>query len=152
MKSILIILLTININLEDNGELNKIRTLFYKAPNSELACDSLLLLSNKFRNNKNTIKGYKGCYYMIKCQYIRNPIKKIDSFNKGKELLESAIENDMQNIELIFLRYTIQKNAPNFLLYNNNIDTDLTLIKEKMKYNEDKNLKELINKTLKEIQ
>ena len=152
MKSILILLLGINIVLANNEELSQIRTIFYKAPNSEIACDSLLLLSNNYSEEQNIIKGYKGCYYMIKCQFITSPIKKIQSFNKGKDLLENAIKNDSNNIELAFLRYTIQKNAPKFLLYNNEIDADLALIKENIKDHKDKELKELINRTLKELE
>jgi hypothetical protein len=57
-------------------------------------------------------------------KFYYNPWKKLNSFNSGKIQLEAAIQNEPNNIELIFLRYMIQMNSPLFLHYNNNMASD----------------------------
>ena len=53
-------------------------------------------------------------------------------FNRGKSILEEAIEANPLNVELRYLRYSLQKRVPDFLGYNANIDEDLLMIKKKI--------------------
>ena len=52
------------------------------------------------------------------------------NFRIGKDMLESAIKNDPESVELRFLRYSIQKNIPKFLSYSNNLEKDLKFVKD----------------------
>lgn len=70
------------------------------------------------------IMGYAGAIKAILAKHYFNPWAKLNTFNEGKELLETAIQKDTQNIELIFLRFMIQTNAPQFLGYNQYIAKD----------------------------
>ncbi len=51
-------------------------------------------------------------------------INKMSNFNKGKDLLEQAIRARPSELELHFLRLTIQYNLPGFLGYKSDIDGD----------------------------
>ncbi len=73
-------------------------------------------------------KAYIGALYMKQAELLKVPAKKLNAFKKGHKLLENEILKNPKNIEYRFLRFIIQKNAPNFLHYNNNIEEDKNLI------------------------
>ena len=88
---------------------------------------------------------------MIKSKFLANPISKIKHFNKGKEILEVSIDNEPNSIELIFLRYSIQKNIPKFLMYRSNLKSDLEFIEKNLSLLHDIQLKEFITNSLNEL-
>ena len=67
-----------------------------------------------------------ACLLMAKNSF--NPIKKWNYFSKGKLLLESAINDNNMSIELRFLRFSAQLNAPTFLNYSSNVKEDKKMI------------------------
>lgn len=150
MKSLLLILL---VNFSSwNTDIDTIRNLYLSAHISEENCNNLQKKINNAQNkNPILIKGYEGCFYFIKCQFINNPFEKLKYFDKGKELLESAIKEDPQSVELKFLRYSIQKNLPKFLLYYENTEKDLIFVKNNINNIKDKKSQEFISKSLKAI-
>ena len=109
--------------------IDNLRTYFLLSFKNEVYCDSLNL-SNDKNINENLFNGYKGIYYIMKCNFIINPYKKILYFKKGKEILEKSIQKDPQCIELRTLRYSVQNKAPKFLSYNHNIYEDISFINE----------------------
>ena len=73
--------------------------------------------------------GYLGAYQTIWANHVFNPIAKWSTFKKGKNNLENAIQMDADNIELRWLRLSIQSNIPGFLNYNDHIKEDKYFIK-----------------------
>lgn len=55
------------------------------------------------------------------------PYEKLSLFNQGRELLESLIKSNPENIELRYIRYCIQLNIPSFLGYDNRVSDKLFL-------------------------
>jgi len=150
MRFILLLILILNLFDVKGQGISHIRDLYHKSPFDEIACDSLnIVLENN--NKTNQINAYIGAYYMIKSKFLGNPIIKIKHFNKGKELLEVSIENEPNSIELIFLRYSIQKNIPKFLMYSSNLSSDLEFIEKNLSLLDDIQLKELITNSLNEL-
>ena len=150
MKSILLIIL-LHIFV-DNSDINIIRKLYLSAYIDEIHCNNLGEKLNTIENNTSSlIKGYKGCFYFIKCKFNNNPIDKLIYFNKGKELLEEAIKQDPNSVELKFLRYSIQKHIPKFLLYSYNIQKDLNFVNENIKSIKNKDAQKFISNSLKAI-
>lgn len=134
-----------------NNDISIIRELYLSAYKSESNCNDLgKELKRTEKNTSILVEGYEGCFYFIKCQFINNPIERLISFNKGKELLESAIKQDPNSVELRFLRYSIQKNLPKFLLYNN-LEKDLIFVNENIKEIHDEEAQEFITTCLKSI-
>ena len=143
MKSLLLILF-LNFSAYSN-DINTIREAYLLAYTSESNCNAFGEKLMEIKDSKSIlIKGYEACFYFIKCKFIKNPIDKLIYFNKGKKMLELAIQKDPESIELRFLRYTIQKNLPRFLLYHNNIEKDLTFVKENLNNIADKYIKKFI--------
>ena len=149
MNLILIILLSF-FNISDDIEI--VRNLYLAAHYSEHNCNDLGEKLASMDNKKSIlIQGYHGCYYFIKCKFIKNPVDKLNSFKKGKQMLENAINQNPQSIELRFLRYTIQKKLPSILFYYNSKYKDLSFIEKNLKNLDDKKTKDFISTSLNSI-
>lgn len=74
--------------------------------------------------------GYLGGFQSIWANHVINPFAKIKTFNIGKENVEKAIEQDLDNMELRYIRLSIQKNAPAILGYRSKITQDTDLLKK----------------------
>tara|TARA_B110000196_G_C21144410_1_gene665725 strand:- start:2594 stop:3085 length:492 start_codon:yes stop_codon:yes gene_type:complete len=132
MKKAIIILgclLTPMFSQGSETSLIEIREIFYQATEKSESAELLnTILTNKLISKDVTLQGYKGVSLMLLARYALSPYKKIYYFNKGKTLLENAIEKDRENIELRYLRYTVQLKAPKFLNYKYALSNDLNLI------------------------
>ncbi|RRJ91008.1 hypothetical protein EG240_07345 [Paenimyroides tangerinum] len=107
----------------------ELRSNYPKALNDKQICYDMITFLSK--QNLNTIeKGYYGAYLVIWANHIWNPMDKLSTFKKGKIELENAIKQDPKNVELRFLRLSIQANVPKILNYDQNIKSDLIIIKE----------------------
>ena len=70
---------------------------------------------------------------MMKAKYVSSPFKKYAYFNKGKALIENAIEQAPNNVEIRYLRATLQANSPKFLNYYENINEDIGFVLTNLK-------------------
>ena len=74
------------------------------------------------------LNAYKAALLMKKASILRKPAEKLQSFKKGRKILELEIKNDSLNIELRFLRLIIQENSPEILKYKQSINSDSKFI------------------------
>jgi len=152
MKGTLIVLSVIFTPfLEQSGETNllKIRKLFYQATEESESADLLnAMLTEPLTSSDLTLQGYKGVSFMLLAKYSYNPYTKIDYFIKGSSILDKAIEEDKENIELRFLRFTTQSEAPMILNYRSALSSDLTFIQTHVNNLNDFDLKNRINNFL----
>lgn len=79
-------------------------------------------------SGNNTLLGYKGAVELGMARHDSNPFKKMSFFSDGKKHLEEAIAKDHDNIELRFLRLTIQVHLPAFLGYSENVESDKAFV------------------------
>lgn len=130
----------------DKPKIEDIRIAFHEAASSEKECRELIQALQAYNeNNSPLLFGYRAGATMMMAKHLFNPFSKLSYFKKGVSMLEKAIEHDQKNIELRFLRYTIQTNVPAFLNYHMNIEADKSfLIHSKDKLN-DPALKKIIN-------
>ncbi len=128
---------------------NEVRTLFMKASTEAESCKQLITMLYSFNEQNNAVlAGYKACATMMNANYVTNPISKWSHFTEGKTLLEKAINADKTNIELRFLRFAAQSNAPSFLNYNTSINDDKKYLLKEMVNVKDEDLKKLIREVL----
>lgn len=93
-------------------------------------------------------KGYEAAYFMLKAAEEKAVMKKKDWFVKGSTQLDSLIQKYPKNIELKWIRLTIQDNTPKFLKYNTSIQTDLEYIHTHIQQLKDVELKKAIQNYL----
>lgn len=130
--------------------INEVRLMFHKATLDEDACKDLINLLMPFDEINNPLLfGYKGSAIMMMAKHVFNPFSKLSYFKKGKNILESAIQADQKNVELRFLRYTIQTNIPSFLNYDNNVESDKAFLTKSLSKLNDMKLKKIISSYLK---
>lgn len=131
--------------------IKSIRLKFHNSTSSEEVCKSLIKQLEPYNENNNPLfLGYRGGATMIMAKHSFNPFSKMSYFKKGKIILERAILADQNNVELRFLRYTIQTNVPSFLGYNSQIGKDQSFLKQSLPGIKDAELKKIITSYLKQ--
>lgn len=105
--------------------MNKVRVLYQKAPTEKKACEKLIKLMEANNPKQNPLLlGYKGSAIMMMANHVVNPFTKLSFFKEGRNMLEKAVKTERKNVELRFLRYAAQTNAPSFLGYDEHIAGD----------------------------
>ncbi|MFT6717304.1 MAG: hypothetical protein ACJA0Q_001956 [Saprospiraceae bacterium] len=107
----------------------EVRKLFYLASESSSKSEHFLKEMDGVQDDSLGVhKGYLAMAYMLKAKHAWNPYNKLKFFHKGRDLLEAQIKNHSTSVELKFLRYCIQSNAPFFLGYSNEVESDKNYI------------------------
>lgn len=120
----LLLLATTSLFLVPN-DLKKLRKEFVLLETSEKAIYEINKIASTTSEVPVPLKSaYVAVAEMTSAKYKFNPISKLSAFNSGKKLLEKAIKADSLNPEIVFIRYTIQTQAPSFLGYSKNMATD----------------------------
>jgi hypothetical protein len=126
--------------------LTEVRDTYEKAVyNAQVANDLLEKLNS---TNNNTLLGYKGTITMMMAKHVFSPYKKLNYFKTGKDILEQALQKEPLNIELRYLRFSIQSNSPKFLDYHSNLFNDKAFLLKEVKTINDADLKQRIIKFL----
>lgn len=121
--------------------ISEIRKLYAMAATDENSFNKLKSLLEKESKRTAILDGYYGSTLMIEANYLVNPFSKLSAFNNGKTILEKAIKTEPNNIELRYLRFTIQSEAPGILNYDDNLKEDKKYILDNYKKITDKTLK-----------
>ncbi len=104
----------------NNATMQTIRTLCAQAQLKSDKASEFYNYMNTITINTPLLKGYKAMSCIMLCKHTANVFSKLSHFNKGKTLLEQAINQEPNNMELIFFRYITQRKAPMVLNYSNN--------------------------------
>lgn len=131
-----------------NPSISEVRKLYAVASTDETSFNKLKNLLEKETKRTAILDGYYGSTLMIEANYLVNPFSKLSAFNNGKTILEKAIKTDPNNVELRYLRFTIQSEAPSILNYNANLKEDKKIMLEKYKSLTDITLKKNISSYL----
>lgn len=116
--------------LANAESLPAIRQQYYHAINNSTDADRFYdLLKDSPRNNQ-ILMAYFGCAQAIKARYSWNPYNKLSYLNKGTATLDKAVRNSPDNLEIRFLRFTLQYYIPQFLGYSKDLETDKQKIVE----------------------
>lgn len=122
----------------------ELRNLYYQATIDEEVADTFFWKMKDKSCSMPFDLAYKGMAYMLQAKYAWSPYSKYSYFIEGRDLLEQAITKDSTDIEIRFLRFCIQSNAPFFLDYSDKVSIDFLYIKNNWSSLKDKDLKERI--------
>ena len=101
-----------------------IRKLLVSALNSKKTTDSLYNNLGALKNRSALLNGYMGALQALKAKHAWNPYFKIKHLNDSKSTFEAAVKRDPHNIEIRFMRFSIEHNVPGFLGFNKNLVAD----------------------------
>lgn len=131
-KTIIIIHLFIGFRLcnlsAQSIKLDDIRKEYSKAVDNQIICEKWYHLFEKemvLSNQK--LKAYKGGITIAMARYVV-VAKKTPLVLQGKKLIEESILNSKDDVEIRFIRYSIQVNLPPALGYNKNKIEDRNFI------------------------
>jgi len=93
-----------------NNQANTIK--LHKNLSAIHASDDVLLLA------------YKGATLTLMAKYAKGAKTKTGYFKEGKKLIEQSISAAPKNIELRYIRLSVQENAPKIVRYKKNISED----------------------------
>lgn len=131
MKVFIGFLLLISIQLSAQAKtLNFFRENYAKAISDKKLCFKMIEELELLKEDP-IFLAYLGGLQSVKANHVFNPIRKLSTFNKGKNNIEKAVRLSPNNPEIRFIRLSIQKNIPAFLGYNDNIEEDIKLINSK---------------------
>ena len=112
----------------NNAELlTSIREQLPEAFKKDEVCSALMKEVINVKSPDPLLKGYMGGVYIARSKHAPL-LDKRSALKTGTTLLEQAITEKPNNIELLFLRLSIQLNLPGFLGYNDNIDDDKAFV------------------------
>lgn len=116
---------------QPSEDLERIRTNYAKAADDKSICKAMI--QELSAAHQSPVKlAYLGGFKAIWAKHTLNPISKLGSFNSGKKYIELAVSRDPENVEVRFIRLSIQKNSPSFLGYKKQIDADKRFINANM--------------------
>jgi hypothetical protein len=129
MKSSIFFLLVLFVNnIEAQISVSRLRATYSQVVQDSVACSTLYNKIKIYNESDNLLLGYKGAVTAALSNHIKQKEEKLKVFKEGKRQLEQAIAKDTNNIELRFLRLTIQSNCPKILGYNKQVISDKNYI------------------------
>lgn len=133
MKKLILVLvgLVLFIAVLSANNLKTVRKYYFQVNTEEIELEDYERFVNTNTNDSSIEwQAYTIMTWFLKAKDYYNPVNKLEAFNKGRKLLDNLIKQDSSNLELRFLRYTIQDNAPGFLGYDDNIEEDKKFIQK----------------------
>ncbi len=114
--------------LAETPSLIELRSMCADALLSEDVADRFHALMENADENRAMTLAYKAMADMMLSKHASMPWSKLKYFRQGRERLERALSMDRSNIELRFLRFTVQCRVPEFLGYHDNLEEDKGLL------------------------
>jgi hypothetical protein len=117
----------------DSLSINHIRLLFYEAIEDEDKLNELESFiqkefSHNSKNYKPIILAYLGGIEALKGKHAFNPFSKLGHVVSSLDLLEKAVERDLHNLEIRFIRFSILHHLPAILGYGKEREDDIVEI------------------------
>jgi len=91
------------------------------------------------------LQAYRGAVKTLMAKFAKAPTAKISLFNKGSSLIDEAVQADPSNVEIRYIRMSVQENSPKLLGYNKNLEEDKTHILKGFSKISSQSLKDLIH-------
>jgi hypothetical protein len=129
MKKIVLILFISLKCLLAEAQIDLVRQKFYMAiEDQDVAREFLKNLSASSSIGNPVVLAYKGAAEALMAKHVFNPYSKISYLNQSKKTFEKAVAADSRNVEIRFLRFSVQHYVPGFLGYSSNLDDDKEVI------------------------
>lgn len=111
--------------LFSNPSITEIRKLYATANNSESnAKEFASKLSEVDKEDNKTLVAYKGASLTILSKLEKKASDKSKKFKEGSSLIEYAVANEPNSIEIRMIRLSIQENVPKVVHYSGNKKED----------------------------
>lgn len=110
------------------SDIARTRNCIYKAIESIAVNDSLYEVLENENLSHPLMIGYKGTVQALKAKHAWSPYTKIKYLVYAERTFKKAILKDPTNMELRFMRFSVEHNCPGFIGFSKNIEADKTMI------------------------
>lgn len=119
-----------NLSANIREDLGYLRKIYLEAIDDATTNDALLADLEKIKSKTPTLLAYQGACEGLRAKHALNPYKKVEYLKKAQKTLFDAIQQSPNNIEIRYLRFSIQHNCPAFLRNNQHLEEDrLAIVK-----------------------
>ncbi len=115
-------------------DIDKIRLDYISAVNSSKKADVFYKELKAIAQPDALILAYLGSAEALRAKHAFNPINKLSYLKQGSKTLATAVNTAPNNIEVRFLRFSLEHYVPSFLGYNKNLEADRTKIIELLQH------------------
>lgn len=139
MKKLLSIVLFSVFALANSQDLERFRKLMQQGEHSPSA--SKILFEDSRRSYDTGGKPISLAFFalgnFLMAKHSTNPITQYSYFSKGKKALDEAVRKDPKNLEIRFMRFMSQDQAPAALGYRSDLDSDRKFVLSEVKRSSD---------------
>ena len=115
--------------MSSNLDLQEVRKMYAVVAKSETDATEFITKMESISLNSNpTFVAYKGAATILKSKLEKKVAVKMSRFKEGAKLIEMAVANEPENIEIRLIRLSIQENVPLIVGYRKNKKEDKTFI------------------------
>lgn len=122
MKPLFIVVLCL-LSVCGAAQLEKLRALYFEAGNNT-GIEAFYNYTKNIQPANAVEKAYKGVAEAMYAEVVSGVKGKFEFFNRGKSLLEQAINEDLYNPEIRFLRFSVQAEVPLIVGYREQLAED----------------------------
>ena len=113
------------LGLSSNPSITEIRKLYVSVTNSEMnAHEFVEKLTAVSKDDNKTLVAYKGASLALVSKLEKKISDKSKKFKEGASLIEFAVANEPNNIEIRLVRLSVQENVPKIVNYRGNKKED----------------------------
>ena len=105
-------------------EISVLKTDLIKAVENSRLTDSIYQKLTKFPHKTALVTGYCGTLEALKAKHSWNPYNKIKYVKISLKTMKKAIEMDKENLEIRFMRFSIEHFTPSFLGFSKDLPVD----------------------------
>lgn len=136
------LLVTVIVSAQD---LKEIRAQYPEAvESSQIATKLNSELAGVNTPDKPELVAYKGAVLTLMAKFAKKTKDKKVFFKEGVSLIESALKTAPTNVEIRYIRLSVQENSPRFLGYHKNMEEDKKVILDNYSTVSSKELKNVI--------
>jgi len=111
--------------------LKEAREHFTQGAHSKSSAQSLNTLT---ANEKEAIiKAYHGASYALLAKHYVNPYSKLESLKRGLKIINEAVLADALEVEIRFIRFSIEEHIPSFVSFVSHLSDDKAIILNHLK-------------------
>ncbi len=125
-------------------DLEQIRSTYPLAAESEEITEQMDGQLANVPQEQATLLAYKGAVKTLKAKFAEKVRDKKDFFKEGVAYIEKALEAHPENVELHYIRMTVQEHAPRVVGYHDKLEEDKKFILEHFRSISSEGLKKAI--------
>ncbi|RNL50158.1 hypothetical protein [Pedobacter jejuensis] len=105
-------------------EITELKADLIKAVDDSKLTNNLWDKLNKYPNKTGLITAYAGTLEALKAKHSWNPYNKIKYIKESLQTMQKAINLDKENMEIRFMRFSIEHFTPSFLGFSKDLAVD----------------------------